>query len=99
MADLRRKVVQGVCAGLIEGTRLDNLVCDGLLPLLSTEGERELFGTWRHWYAGDLPPFLAAGLRQLVSQDGGRRVICHGELQGLLGWFLSSEGKADFESS
>ena len=90
-ADLREGFAEEICGGAIGGTRLDNVVCDGLLPLLAAESARELDGLWYHWFAGDLPPLLTSGLRQLGFFDGRAQPACHGAAQGLLGWLLERE--------
>ena len=80
--------------GAFGGTRLDNLLCDGLLPLLAAHTGRCLPGLWFHWFTGDLPPVLARGLRELGVFDGRARPACHGPAQGLLGWLLEREARA-----
>jgi hypothetical protein len=88
---LRARIGDEVCGGAIGGTRLDNVICDGLLPLATAATQRDTFGIWYHWFAGDLPPLLTSGLRQLGFFDGRAQPACHGAGQGLLGWFLERE--------
>jgi hypothetical protein len=88
---LRERIAEEVCGDAIGGTRLDNLICDGLLPLLAAETSHEFEGGWYHWFAGDLPPLLTSGLRQLGYFDGRAQPSCHGAAQGLLGWLLARE--------
>jgi hypothetical protein len=88
---LRKRIAGEVCADSISGTRLNNLICDGLFPLLAAESAREVEGLWHHWFCGDLPPWLASGLRQLGYFDGHAQPASHGAAQGLLGWFLARE--------
>jgi hypothetical protein len=91
---LRIEVAQAICGGVLVGTRLDNLVCDGLLPLLATVGgDSGQIRLWQHWFAGDLPPLLLTGLRRLGVFDGHLRPACHGAAQGLLGWLLEREAR------
>lgn len=91
---LRTEVAQTICGGILVGTRLDNLVCDGLLPLLATVGDDHgQIRIWQHWFAGDLPPVLLTGLRRLGVFDGHLRPACHGAAQGLLGWLLEREAR------
>lgn len=90
-ADLRARLGGELCAGTVGGTRFDNLVCDGLLPLLAAQNNTTVHGLWYHWFAGDLPPGLAAALRQLGVCDGRANPACHGAAQGLLGWLLERE--------
>lgn len=88
---LRERIADELCAGAIGGTRLDNVICDGLLPLLAARTGRDLHAAWYHWFAGDLPPMLTSGLRQLGFLDGREHPACHGAAQGLLGWLLERE--------
>jgi hypothetical protein len=87
----RDQISAAICGETIGGTRLNTLICDGLLPLLEAGGGRELAGLWYHWFCGDLPPWLTSGLRQLGFFDGRAQPSCHGAAQGLLGWFLVRE--------
>lgn len=88
---LRRRVCDEVCGGTIGGTRLDNLWCDGLLPLVAARSQLNLETLWFHWFTGDLPPMLTGGLRQLGFFDGRSQPACHGAAQGLLRWLLERE--------
>jgi hypothetical protein len=105
---LRDRIAGELCANAIGGTRLENVICDGLLPLIAAEVGREpqvarlpatsasntangLHALWYHWFAGDLPPVLTSGLRQLGFFDGRDQPACHGAAQGLLGWLLERE--------
>ena len=87
----REQVADRLCAGAVGGTRLDNLICDGLLPLIAAETGRDVFGLWYHWFPGDLPAGLTGGLRHLGFFDGRAHPACHGAAQGLLGWLLEHE--------
>jgi hypothetical protein len=89
----REGLADTVCGGAIGGTRLDNLICDGLLPLLAAQSGRELHDLWFHWFVGDLPGFLTSGLRQLGYFDARTQPACHGAAQGLLGWLLAREAR------
>jgi hypothetical protein len=88
---LREKIADEICGSAIGGTRLDNVICDGLLPLLAAQSGGDFAGLWYHWFAGDLPPLLTSGLRQLGFFDGRAQPACHGAAQGLLGWLLERE--------
>lgn len=90
---LRERVGREICAESVNGTRLDNLVCDGLLPLLAVRTGRSFDAAWHHWFAGDLPAMLVSGLRQLGFFDGRAQPVCHGAAQGLLGWLLEREAR------
>lgn len=87
----RRRISDAICGNVVGGTRLNNLICDGVFPLLAAWTDRDPAGLWYHWFAGDLPPLLTGGLRQLGYFDGRAQPACHGAAQGLLGWFLERE--------
>lgn len=93
-SEWREKIRRQVCGGVVGGTRLDNLICDGLFPLVATASSVPFdFGIWFHWFPGDQPPVLTRVLRQLgVCHDRGQPA-CHGFAQGLLGWFLEREAR------
>jgi hypothetical protein len=88
---LRDRLAQEITAGAVGGTRIDNLVCDGFLPLLAARMELDLFPLWFHWFAGDLPPRLIVVLRSLGVFTRRAQPACHGLAQGLLGWMLVQE--------
>ncbi|MEO5959644.1 MAG: hypothetical protein ABIZ49_08125, partial [Opitutaceae bacterium] len=67
---------------------------DGLLPLLAAHSARRLDGVWFHWFAGDLPPFILRGLRQLGVFDEHSQPACHGFAQGALGWAIEREASS-----
>ncbi len=90
----RERIGAEICGDSISGTRLDNVICDGLLPLIAAQTGRDVSGVWYHWFAGDLPPLLTSGLRQLGFFDGRAQPACHGAAQGLLGWLLAREPRA-----
>jgi len=94
LAELRGRWTKEICAGAVQGTRFDNLVCDGFLPLLAQRDGCEVRGLWQHWYAGDLPRGLVRALRQLEVFSGPARPACHGAVQGLLGWLVERERSA-----
>lgn len=89
---LRERIGDDVCGGVVGGTRLDNLICDGWLPLTAAQTGADVEWLWYHWFAGDLPPVLTDGLRQLGFFDGREQPACHGAAQGMLGWMLAREG-------
>lgn len=88
---LREQLRGELCANAIGGTRLDNVICDGVLPLIAAQSGADPGGLWYHWFAGDLPAVLTSGLRQLGFFDGRDQPACHGAAQGLLGWLLERE--------
>lgn len=91
---LRETFVRDLTGGAVGGTRLDNLVCDGFLPLVAAETGAELFGAWFHWFLGDVP----APVRKIMPKFGlagsADQPFCHGWTQGLLGWILEREVRA-----
>jgi hypothetical protein len=91
MPVLRGRIAREIATEAVGGTRLDNLVCDGFLPLLAVKMESDLFPFWFHWFVGDLPPRLGTILRSLGIFGGRDRPACHGMAQGLLGWMLARE--------
>ncbi len=90
---LRTQLTEEIFGDAVGGTRLDNLVCDGLLPLLSAHTMRDQQGLWHHWFAGDFPPSITGGLRALGFFDGRAHPACHGSAQGFLGWLIENEAK------
>ena len=88
---LRAQLAAEVSADAVHGTRFDNLICDGFLPLLAAEGGTDLSALWFHWYAGDVPPSLVRALRALGVVNGRVQPFTHGLGQGLLGWLLDQE--------
>lgn len=96
---IREQFAAEICADALGGTRLDNLICDGFLPLMAAQagdlGSENgcLGGLWRHWFTGDLPPFVLRALRELGVFAGPARPACHGTAQGLLGWLLEREAR------
>lgn len=97
-AGWRDRLAATICADAVGGTRLDNLICDGWLPLLAAHLVRDdLRGIWHHWFAGDLPALLPGALRTLGIFDGRENPACHGAAQGLLGWLLQREARTERE--
>ena len=80
--------------GAVGGTRLDNLVCDGFLPLVAARSDGDLFAAWFHWYLGDVPAQLRRALPKLGVAGMAGQPLCHGWAQGLLGWILEREARA-----
>lgn len=88
----RREVLAAeMMAGALGGTRLDNLVCDGFLPLLAARDTGDCFALWFHWFVGDVPDQVRRALPKLGIADGRMQPLCHGYAQGLLGWFLQRD--------
>jgi hypothetical protein len=89
-AGWRERFAAEVCGGVLGGTRLDTLICDGLLPLAAAggggAGAEE--GFWRHWFPGDLPPALRKVLVTSGVCGGASYPLSHGAAQGALGWLI-----------
>jgi Protein of unknown function (DUF2851) len=94
LSALRARLAREIATEAVGGTRFDNLVCDGFLPLLAAKEQGILYPLWFHWLAGDLPPSLGAILRSLAICDGRAQPVCHGVAQGLLGWMLAREANS-----
>ncbi len=90
----REKMAEGLLAGALGGTRVDNLICDGLLPLLAARTQKILFDLWFHWYLGDLPAQVRWAMPKLGVTDGKLQPLCHGYAQGLLAWLLERQVRA-----
>ncbi|MFA6286295.1 MAG: DUF2851 family protein [Opitutaceae bacterium] len=92
---LRGRLADELCADAVAGSRFDNLVCDGFLPLLAADAVGDtglvLEALWRDWFAGDAPADRARLLRHLEVFGGAAKPSAHGPLQGLLGWMLVRE--------
>jgi len=88
LAALREQISLEICGGAVGGTRLDTLICDGLLPLAALRTGHDFSGLWWHWWAGDLPGFLRnarSDLRSVLTPQ------CQGAIQGLIAWALELE--------
>lgn len=90
LAGWRLRLATDICGGGVGGTRFDNLVGDGFLPLLTAESGVDAAGLWWHWLAGDQPAALTAVLRMLGVFAGPARPAALGPVQGLLGWLLAN---------
>ena len=91
---LREALAQNVTGGMIGGTRLDTLICDGLLPLVAIRAGIDLFPVWFHWFMGDVPREVRRALRETGMAGQGTTPLCHGWGQGLLGWLLDRDARA-----
>lgn len=91
---LREVFARDICGGAVGGTRLDNLVCDGFLPLMAAQTGHDLSAVWYHWFLGDAPAQLRTALTKLGVAGRGAQPLCHGCAQGLLGWILERETRA-----
>lgn len=82
---LRSLLLARVIGEKIGGTRLDTLLCDALLPLLSAQAGIDCYSVWFHWPAGDRPESCVEALKLLQVLEPRRVPLCNGWLQGALG--------------
>ena len=94
LADWRERFATDLTGGAVGGSRLDTLVCDGLLPLVAAQTGRDAGAVWFSWYLGDVPDQVRAALPKLGVAGRGTEPLCHGWGQGLLGWVLEAEARA-----
>lgn len=87
----RVKLRDALCDGVISGSRFDNLLGDGFMPLLAADTGLDLASVWAGWYAGDAPESVVRVLRALGVFGGRGRPVSQGPIQGLLGWMLAHE--------
>lgn len=85
---LREELASDILAGAVSGSRLDTLVVDAILPLLSAETGKDYFGLWRHWFVGDAPDALIQFLRE-AGVTNRQQPRCNGLLQGALQRFFT----------
>lgn len=93
-AELRAEWSAAICGDTVRGSRFDNLLCDGFLPLLALRENAPGREFWYHWFTGDVPRRLLEALRRLEVFAGRANPACHGAVQGLLGWLLEREQAA-----
>jgi hypothetical protein len=91
---LRETIADDLMDHAVSGSRLDNLVCDGFLPLAAAQGGGDLFALWHHWFLGDVPAMVRKALPKLGLAGQPGQPLCHGRAQGLLGWILACEARA-----
>lgn len=94
LAKLRETISRDVLGDVVGGTRSDNLVCDGFLPLVAAQAGIEAATVWFHWPLGDVPDQVRTALPKLGIAGRGAAPLCHGWGQGLLGWVLEHEARA-----
>jgi hypothetical protein len=89
---LRQRIAREIFDDVWHGARLDTLIGDVLLPLISAQTNRELFALWFHGFPGDAPPTFAKFLRQAAVLDARQQPLSHGLLQGALQIFSENTG-------
>ena len=77
--NLRKKVFVRLPLG-----RIDTIVADMALPILSADRGDEFYSHWYHWKPGNFPMSLAQTLRQQSAERGLRLPLSNGLQQGLL---------------
>ncbi|MET0262508.1 MAG: DUF2851 family protein [Rariglobus sp.] len=83
-----------ICGEVLGGSRFDNLVGDGFLPLLAAKDGLDLEAAWCGWFAGDAPASVVDALRNLAVFVARERPVAQGPIQGLLGWMLAQEAQS-----
>jgi hypothetical protein len=99
---LRARLAETCCGSALSGTRLDTFVIDGALPLVAAQcrNEAEIFGSWFHWFPGDLPPTVSQTLKDLsVSGVAVGQSAINGFAQGILGWWWQRDANSRGPSS
>ncbi|HEY9248805.1 MAG TPA: DUF2851 family protein [Rariglobus sp.] len=91
LTGLRCQLQDDLCGGAVGGSRWDNMVCDGFLPLLAAVTGVSFGGVWSAWFAGDAPEAPVKVLKALEVFGGRNRPVSQGPVQGLLGWLLARE--------
>jgi len=99
LTELRRTLCEAVGAGVVGGTRFDNLVCDGFLPLLAAQTGGEFGAVWFNWFVGDQPPEIVWSLRLLGAIELPAFPSAHGVAQGFLGWLIERETRLSVSAS
>ena len=81
-----------VLGGSIGGTRLHTLMVDACLPLWSVQNQKDIFETWFHWTAGDIPSNFRSWCREkgLTNRSN---PFCNGLAQAII------QGSIDSASS
>lgn len=95
VTELRRRLSREIAGGAVGGARLDNIVCDGLLPLLAAKTGKTALGLWFCWPMGDAPKVLKSALSLLGLARGQEEPASHGWGQALLAWTLQAEVRAN----
>ncbi|MFT4901607.1 MAG: hypothetical protein ACI81V_000881 [Lentimonas sp.] len=92
LRELQRLIGEVVFAGQIGSGKLNTLICDALLPLVTAAGVFEGAVHWSHWYPGDAPDALRKFLKHAQITDF-KNPQSNGSNQGALALFLRRGGK------
>ena len=93
-ATVRSELARVITGNTVSGTRFDTIVCDGFIPLVAAQTDRDLSALWFDWFLGDVPLAVRQALTRLGVAAGRRHPLCHGFGQGLLGWILKQQADA-----
>lgn len=94
MPGLKREIGASTCSDCVGGSKLDTLICDGFLPLLSARKAISFRKLWFHWYAGNAPKEASSSLRKLGVIEPKTFPLANGWAQGLLNLRHSQTGEA-----
>jgi hypothetical protein len=82
---LKKVFSEAVMGCSVGGTRVETMITDAFLPLLSAFDEgMDLFPLWFIWYAGDTPKKLKDAIRLTGVVDRAGKPIANGWIQGAL---------------
>ena len=84
ISTLRKKISDDILGGVISGTRLDTLIVDGILPLLTASQNIDYFLYWFSWYSGDIPQKVQYLWQKNDSMKLLDTIRCNGWNQGVL---------------
>lgn len=82
-----REMAENLCEKVFLGLplgRVDTIVADMALPILSADRGDDFYSHWYHWKPGNFPVSLAQNLRQQLAERGLRLPLSNGLQQGLL---------------
>ncbi|QXD25958.1 hypothetical protein F7C95_08760 [Opitutia bacterium ISCC 51] len=88
LGDRKRNLADNVLANAVGGTRIENMVCDGFLPLLAARSRDDYFMHWYDWFPGDVPSALKQLFRRLGEDSSVLGPHRNGAYQGLVGCLL-----------
>ena len=79
----KKELKENIFDEIIGGTRLHTLMVDACLPLWSVHHQRDIFETWFHWTAGDVPKKFQSWSREkgLTSRS---YPFCNGLAQAII---------------
>lgn len=84
ISGLRAQISKSIVADFVGGTRIENLICDGFLPLMAARRENSLFAHWYHWFPGDIPSVLKKLIKTTCKDANPKLPLCNGSIQGAL---------------